>query len=573
MTGGWRLLRDLMRGRRPVLVRLALWSVVEAAPSLVSGLLVAAGLDRGFLAGRPVVGLAWFGAFGLVMVVRAAAGRALFPLLADVVEPVRDSLVVRVVTAAVGRAGGHMIDGAGVARVTGQVDTVRNLLATQLRTIRQFGVNIAVAIVGLAALSPWLTPIVLVPVLAAMAAFVVTLPSLSRRQRRLVLAGEAVAATVTPVMAGTRDVVACAAEPMAMRTVSAAVDANARAMVARAVAGSTRALIVSVGAKLPVLGLLVAAPLLIRAAHLSPGQIAGAVTYLTATMEPALQGIVGAVSSTALSLGVTLHRLAEHTRPPAATPATPTLVTGSGLRMANVTFSYGEHAHPIVENLTLDIPAGSHLAVVGPSGIGKSTLAGLLLGTVRPQGGCVWLGGVPVEQLDNASRGTHIALIPQEAYVFAGTLRENLSYLCPDADDAVLAHCVAAIGLGALVARLGGYDAELGDRDALSSGERQLIALARVYLSPADVVILDEATCYLDPAAETRAERAFAQRGGTLIVIAHRMSSAGRADRVLLMDGRSVVVDTHDNLVRSAPLYADLVGRWHQAPEAVPTQS
>ncbi len=97
---------------------------------------------------------------------------------------------------------------------------------------------------------------------------------------------------------------------------------------------------------------------------------------------------------------------------------------------------------------------------------------------------------------------------------------------------------------------------------SLSAGERQLVALARVYLSPVEIALLDEATCHLDPVAETRAEQAFATRGGTLVVIAHRISSALRAEQILLMDGAKPILGTHQSLLAMSPLYADLVGNW-----------
>jgi ATP-binding cassette subfamily C protein len=120
-----------------------------------------------------------------------------------------------------------------------------------------------------------------------------------------------------------------------------------------------------------------------------------------------------------------------------------------------------------------------------------------------------------------------------------------------------------------LVARLGGYEAVVSPA-RLSAGERQLIALARAYLSPAPIVILDEATCHLDPAAEARAEAAFAERGGTLIVIAHRISSALRARRILVLDGTRAQAGSHASLLVSSPLYRDLVGYWNGAALAPP---
>lgn len=117
----------------------------------------------------------------------------------------------------------------------------------------------------------------------------------------------------------------------------------------------------------------------------------------------------------------------------------------------------------------------------------------------------------------------------------------------------------------ALVTQIGGYEAAV-DASELSAGERQLITLVRAYVSPARFVLLDEAACHLDPAAEACAELAFAARPGTLLVIAHRISSALRARRILVLDGAGVALGTHEHLLASSPLYRDLVGHW--APEA-----
>jgi ATP-binding cassette subfamily C protein len=194
--------------------------------------------------------------------------------------------------------------------------------------------------------------------------------------------------------------------------------------------------------------------------------------------------------------------------------------------------------------------------MVGPSGAGKSTLAGLLAATHVPDQGEVRLGGVPVVDLDPQTLASHRVLIPQEAYVFAGTLGENLRYLHPSATRAELDAVVADLALREMVRRLGGYDTVI-DPGALSAGERQLIALARAHLTPAPVLILDEATCHLDPVA---VERVLAsRRGGTLIVVAHRINSALRAQRIVLMDGAHLVTGTHRELLATAPLYRELV--------------
>ncbi|MCI4065990.1 ABC transporter ATP-binding protein [Micromonospora sp. R77] len=235
-----------------------------------------------------------------------------------------------------------------------------------------------------------------------------------------------------------------------------------------------------------------------------------------------------------------------------------------------MTFRYGPHADPVLAGFDLDVPAGDHLVIVGASGIGKSTLAALIAGVLRPQAGTVRVGGLPVAGASPAALADRRVLIPQEAYVFTGTVRENLTYLCPDLPDAAIDRAAARLGLAALLARLGGLDAHVRPVD-LSAGERQQVALLRAWLSPAPLVILDEATCHLDPAAEARLEEAFADRPGTLVVVAHRVSSALRARRVLLLDGHTALLDSHPGLLARSAAYRELVGYGEQG--ATPVRS
>jgi ATP-binding cassette subfamily C protein len=184
-----------------------------------------------------------------------------------------------------------------------------------------------------------------------------------------------------------------------------------------------------------------------------------------------------------------------------------------------------------------------------------------MAGLLEPQSGHVLLGDVELRRWDGDELAHRRVLIPQEAYVFAGTVEENLTYLRDQATVGEIEQAIDAVGARELVERLGGYRAEV-DPAALSAGERQLITLVRAYLSPARLVILDEATCHLDPAADALVERAFAQRPGTMVVVAHRISSALHASRILVLDGSRALVGTHQELLDCSPLYRDLVGHW-----------
>ncbi|MFC7910953.1 ATP-binding cassette domain-containing protein [Streptomyces nigra] len=237
----------------------------------------------------------------------------------------------------------------------------------------------------------------------------------------------------------------------------------------------------------------------------------------------------------------------------------------AAVELRSVTLSYGVRAEPVLDSLDLCVAPGEHLAVVGPSGIGKSTLTRLIAGTLAPSGGEVRVDGREVTGRPPAELAALRVLMPQEAYVFSGTLSDNLTYLRPGASRADLDAAVDALGLWPLVERLGGLDAPLRPAE-LSHGERQLLALTRAWMSPAPLLLLDEATCHLDPAAEARAEEALARRPGTLLVVAHRLSSAVRADRVLVLDGTDAVCGTHDEVLDRSPLYRDLTGHWQGGP-------
>jgi ATP-binding cassette subfamily C protein len=524
--------------RRP-LISLLLWSVPELLPSAVIGLAVANALDRGFLAGQPVTGLAWLGVIMAASLAGAAGGRQVLRRLGDLVEPLRDALVRRVVSGALQRGvAGRPGDGA-VARLTRQTEIVRDTYAGLIVAGRGFLVTLTGTLAGLGSLSPALLPLILPPVAAGFGIFLFTLRLSAHRVRASVLAEEQVAVVVGSVLAGARDIAACGTAEHALVMAGQEVRQQAEAERAQAAVAALRTACFAVAAWVPLMLILVSGPRL-TAQGLTAGDLVGALTYVLFGLQPALGKLMSGLGGSGLRFLVTLGRILEATEPVAV--PTPITGTGAAIRLREVTFAYGPHSQPVLDNLDLDLAPGDHLAVIGPSGIVKSTLASILCGLVLPGDGTVHVSGSCV-------------LIPQEAYVFTGSVHENLCYLRPDATVEDVRTALKAVGAQALV---DGLDLSMRPA-ALSPGEKQLIALVRAYLSDAPVVILDEATCYLDPAAERQAEEAFMHQGRTLIVIAHRVSSALRAPKVLVLDGSGTAYGSHGTLSATSRLYRELL--------------
>ena len=232
------------------------------------------------------------------------------------------------------------------------------------------------------------------------------------------------------------------------------------------------------------------------------------------------------------------------------------------IALDHVSFGYAQDKE-ILHNISLTIPAGSLTALVGPSGSGKSTIAKLIAGFWDVTEGRITLGGVEESRIPLEQLYDQVAFVSQDNYLFDDTIRENIRMGRVNATDQEVEQVAKAAGCDGFIRQLDhGYDTRVGGGGAhLSGGERQRIAIARAMLKNAPVVILDEATAYIDPENEAVVQRAVAKlvEGKTVIVIAHRLSTITGADQIVVVkDGSIEAQGRHEDLLRHCPLYADL---------------
>jgi ATP-binding cassette subfamily B protein len=240
--------------------------------------------------------------------------------------------------------------------------------------------------------------------------------------------------------------------------------------------------------------------------------------------------------------------------------------------LENVWFSYIEPAADnepawALRDVNLEVPAGSSIALVGETGAGKSTLAKLVARFYDPQEGSVSVDGHDLREVDSHCLRSQLGIVPQEGFLFSGTVAENIAFGRPSASRDEIEHAAAVIGADGFIRQLpDGYDSEVGERGvALSAGQRQLIAFARALLAEPRILILDEATSNVDVRTERTIEEGLEKllKGRTSIVIAHRLSTIRDADRICVLEHGTVVeIGTHDELLAAGGRYADLYGNW-----------
>jgi len=300
---------------------------------------------------------------------------------------------------------------------------------------------------------------------------------------------------------------------------------------------------------------------------MSPGTLGQFLIYsvFAAGALGSLSEVWGELSQAAGAAERLTEILAE--RPSIAPPAKPKPLPSSGkgsIFFDDVTFSYPARPDlPALHNVTFQVKPGETVAIVGPSGAGKSTVFSLILRFYDPDSGKVIIDGVDISEADLAAVRGRIAIVPQDVTVFAASVRDNIAFGRPGAPTAEIEQAAKDALADEFIERLErGFDTEVGERGVtLSGGQRQRIAIARAILRDAPILLLDEATSALDAGSETLVQRALERlmEGRTTIVIAHRLATVLRADRILVMDsGRIVEEGTHESLVAKGGIYAGL---------------
>ncbi len=309
---------------------------------------------------------------------------------------------------------------------------------------------------------------------------------------------------------------------------------------------------------------------LVHRGTVSLGTVVAFVLLLATLFDPVQQ--LSQLYNTLQSAAASLHKLFAiiDAEPDVEESTNPTsLPTAGDLVVENITFAYAGSAKPALANVSVTLTAGTRLALVGPTGAGKSTLAKLMARLYDPQDGSVSFGGINLRDASMEDLRGRIVVIPQEGFLFDGSVRDNLLIAKPDATEAELLAALDRLGLRERFEALPeGLDTEVRERGSrLSAGERQLVALSRAALVDPAVLVLDEATSNLDPGTEMLIEAALERLmvGRSVIVVAHRLSTVQRADKIAVVaDAQISEIGTHDQLVALNGHYALLAATWNK---------
>jgi len=455
-----------------------------------------------------------------------------------------------------------------LSRLTSDTTLVQTVVGSSL----SMGLRNLVMGMGAIAMLVWTNPLLMLQVIGVLVAIVFPSVYLGRRVRRLSRASQDRVADSSAIASEVLNAISVVQSYTAeKREADRFTDSTGQALGTALRRTRARSLLVGfiiLTSSAALLWGLYLGTLSVRAGTTSAGELGQTIVYVI--LLASAFAVLGEVYGDVLRAAGATERLMEllHTQSDVRSPENPQQVAwpqnGSTLVLQAVNFHYPSRPHQLALNgLSGEVKAGQTVAIVGPSGAGKTTLFSLLMRFHSPENGTILLDGAQIDQMDLYGLRQRIGLVPQDAVVFSGTVMENIRYGKPDATEAqVHAAADAAFAQEFITDLPQGYQTYLGDRGVrLSGGQRQRIAIARAILKNPPLLLLDEATSALDANSERMVQAALekAMQGRTTLVIAHRLATVQRADAIWALDkGRLVEQGTHQELIARGGLYASL---------------